>query len=531
MLSFHREYGKMSCLALVTRTGRRAAPAAMALLFPILLMAQYYVFGPNVRVNDDSPGVSNHMLVSPGQHSIAARGNTVYLAWRDDRNPYYASVYFARSTNGGASFLPNVKLNRPECSAGLQSLALDDSGRIHVCWLNCNPAGGYFTYYTKSNDGGQSFLPPVRSCDSFAGSQYAYPSLAVSRSGKYIYVARSEHSWHPDSTYRVLLSRSTDGGTTFLVPDTRVFLDSLAGIVRQTIAVFQDTIVLVAAEDGLISPNQVDVYFARSTNGGASFDSSMLLNDTAGNNLNQTDPSIGVDTSGRVYVIYTGGGQGQGFGLVVSGDTGRTFASPRLIPDAQQGPSLFVSPGGKLYVSWYATGYQDPGEWFTFSSDGGNTFLPAMTPSDIPASESILQWESTVAANEDGRVFVAWSDNRFNPWGFTEDIMFSTGVRSSVEDISKLADTTLRCEVVTNPAFGAAAIRYCLPARGHASLEVFDQSGRRVRVLERGSSAAGQGERTWNGRDDAGRPIATGIYFIRLSTPFGNRSGKVMLIM
>ena len=132
----------------------------------------------------------------------------------------------------------------------MQSLAVDDSGRVYVAWLNGNWSGNSFVYCAKSTNGGQSFLQPVRACDSFAQSQYAYPSLAVSKSGRYVYVARSEHSYNPDSSYRVLLSRSTDGGSSFLAPDTRVFQGSAAGIVRQTIAVFQDTIVFVAAEGG-----------------------------------------------------------------------------------------------------------------------------------------------------------------------------------------------------------------------------------------------------------------------------------------
>ena len=63
----------MSLARAFESVSRRAAPAAMALLFPILLMAQNYVFGPNVRVNDDPAGHGiNHMMVAPGQHSIAA---------------------------------------------------------------------------------------------------------------------------------------------------------------------------------------------------------------------------------------------------------------------------------------------------------------------------------------------------------------------------------------------------------------------------------------------------------------------------
>ncbi|UCG43072.1 MAG: T9SS type A sorting domain-containing protein, partial [candidate division WOR-3 bacterium] len=50
------------------------------------------------------------------------------------------------------------------------------------------------------------------------------------------------------------------------------------------------------------------------------------------------------------------------------------------------------------------------------------------------------------------------------------------------------------------------------------SLQVFDASGRVVRTLISGRRAAGTYTTTWNGKDDAGRKLARGIYFVRLKT-------------
>jgi hypothetical protein len=50
----------------------------------------------------------------------------------------------------------------------------------------------------------------------------------------------------------------------------------------------------------------------------------------------------------------------------------------------------------------------------------------------------------------------------------------------------------------------------------HVQLSVHDVSGRRVRRLEDGVRGAGRTELVWDGRDDAGRPVASGVYFYRL---------------
>ncbi len=50
-------------------------------------------------------------------------------------------------------------------------------------------------------------------------------------------------------------------------------------------------------------------------------------------------------------------------------------------------------------------------------------------------------------------------------------------------------------------------------------LAVYGIDGRRVRVLVQGELPAGEHRLTWNGRDDAGRPVASGVYLIRLAAP------------
>ncbi len=49
------------------------------------------------------------------------------------------------------------------------------------------------------------------------------------------------------------------------------------------------------------------------------------------------------------------------------------------------------------------------------------------------------------------------------------------------------------------------------------SVTVFDTQGRRVRTLHAGVLPAGRSRWMWNGHDDLGRPVAGGIYFVRVA--------------
>ncbi|HTR96572.1 MAG TPA: FlgD immunoglobulin-like domain containing protein [Candidatus Acidoferrales bacterium] len=67
-----------------------------------------------------------------------------------------------------------------------------------------------------------------------------------------------------------------------------------------------------------------------------------------------------------------------------------------------------------------------------------------------------------------------------------------------------------------NPAPGGSAIAFSLPKAGAAQLVVYDLAGARVRTLLDGARPAGSETIAWDGRDDGGRDVRPGAYFVRL---------------
>jgi len=67
-----------------------------------------------------------------------------------------------------------------------------------------------------------------------------------------------------------------------------------------------------------------------------------------------------------------------------------------------------------------------------------------------------------------------------------------------------------------NPATHGFRLAYTLPGRAAVRLDVFDARGRMVKHLFREEQEEGSYALGWDGADDAGRPAAAGIYFIRL---------------
>jgi hypothetical protein len=70
--------------------------------------------------------------------------------------------------------------------------------------------------------------------------------------------------------------------------------------------------------------------------------------------------------------------------------------------------------------------------------------------------------------------------------------------------------------IAPNPSVREARVEFSLSRGGHARAAVFAIDGRRVRTLADTEFAAGPHWRAWDGRDDAGLPVAPGIYVVRL---------------
>ncbi|MBK9471726.1 MAG: hypothetical protein IPO18_05505 [bacterium] len=81
-----------------------------------------------------------------------------------------------------------------------------------------------------------------------------------------------------------------------------------------------------------------------------------------------------------------------------------------------------------------------------------------------------------------------------------------------------------------NPSPGRTSFRLQLPAADQVDAAVFDLRGRLVARLLSGRLPAGEHHLAWDGRDRAGLPVGTGVYWVRVVTPRGQTSEKVVLL-
>jgi hypothetical protein len=81
-----------------------------------------------------------------------------------------------------------------------------------------------------------------------------------------------------------------------------------------------------------------------------------------------------------------------------------------------------------------------------------------------------------------------------------------------------------------NPFNPETRIVYSLPLTGKVSLKIFNLLGQEVITLVNASMAPGKYVETWQGRNRAGNPVASGVYVYRLEIKDSNDEGVSLFV-
>ncbi|MCK4510832.1 T9SS type A sorting domain-containing protein, partial [bacterium] len=106
---------------------------------------------------------------------------------------------------------------------------------------------------------------------------------------------------------------------------------------------------------------------------------------------------------------------------------------------------------------------------------------------------------------------------------------FFLPIPSGVDD-DVVADETVRLAARPNPFNPNTTLQFVNPVDGRVHLDIYDVSGRLVRVLADEVMPAGERAFAWNGLDESGRSVASGVYFARLRGEDFSSSSKLVLL-
>lgn len=327
--------------------------------------------------NGASFGAATGALDAAGDsfhHDVAISGTNVVVTWEKlDTTTLNRDVMSASSTNGGASFAAEAKIN-------------------------------------------------VSTGNRFAGR----PKVAITSAGRAIWVWREQSG--SDST-RNIYARSAASVTGVL--GTQVRLDADSGDNRDSdfpvLAVAGSSAYVVWQDVSTVAGGGSDVVYARSTNGGVSWSAERIIDDPSGEVSSSFTPTLDVDarttaaTDDVVAIAWEDRRQGTQVFSSVSTDGGATFSAPirassdngGVIAGQTSMPAIAAAGGGVLAVAYQNQLTNDRVHVYLATSiDNGATWTLTHARLDGGTGSAILPAITGSLVGTEPAAVIAWTDFR-----------------------------------------------------------------------------------------------------------------------
>ncbi|MCK6558098.1 carbohydrate binding domain-containing protein [bacterium] len=113
---------------------------------------------------------------------------------------------------------------------------------------------------------------------------------------------------------------------------------------------------------------------------------------------------------------------------------------------------------------------------------------------------------------------------------YFDDFAVVEGQVTRVQNGRELPASYALAQNYPNPFNPETRIVYALPQQAHVTLAIFNTLGQKVRTLVEANQPAGKHEIVWDGRNDHGQSLASGIYFYQLRTAEAKLTRRMVLM-
>ncbi len=179
---------------------------------------------------------------------------------------------------------------------------------------------------------------------------------------------------------------------------------------------------------------------------------------------------------------------------------------------------------------------------------GGGDFVGAVSASQTVSSLGAYTWSGTgmvadvqdmldnggnfgwiVRGNEvDARSAEQWASRQNGTMGMRPSLTIDFTPPATA--VVSARQPFVLAQAVPNPFNPTTTIAFDLTIAGNVDVRIYDTRGALVRQLASGAFPAGQSQIVWNGTNDAGRALGSGVYFVRAVSLGVEHTQKIVLI-
>jgi hypothetical protein len=361
-------------------------------------------------------------------------------------------------------------------------------------------------------------------------------------------------SSNPNDSTRILFSRSIDAGITWSQP---VKISDVGGDCIDSDNTVEGAVPAVGpnGEVYLSWSGPLGIMFDKSIDGGVTFGQDIFVTDqpegwdfgVPGIYRCNGLPITACDISnsphrGNIYIAWSD--QRNGFDdtdifLIKSTDRGTTWGNVKRVNDDNTNRHQFFTwmtidqLSGSIYFVFYDrrnTSVNETEVYVARSDDGGETFTNfKVSESPFTPNDMVFFGDYTNIAARNGKIYPIWMRmDGFDLSIWTAIVDIPVGITSVEEQM--LAENFELWQNYPNPFNPSTQIHYLLPRAETVRLVIYNTLGQLIKTLVFGKQETGAYTATWDGTDEAGARMTSGVYLVRMTAGDYVQTRKMILM-
>ncbi|MDD2332032.1 MAG: choice-of-anchor J domain-containing protein, partial [Candidatus Cloacimonetes bacterium] len=186
-----------------------------------------------------------------------------------------------------------------------------------------------------------------------------------------------------------------------------------------------------------------------------------------------------------------------------------------------------ISFWARSYVSTYGLERFKVGVSTTGTNPNDFTFISGTGYIEAPVEWT--QYTYDLAAYDDQQIRIGINCVSHDAFFFMVDDVEVTGTGAGEDDLAPVVATKL-FNNYPNPFNPETTIRFSVKEASPVTIEIYNVKGQRVRTLVNETKASGNYDVTWNGKDNHGRNVSSGIYYYKMNAGKFSSTKKMILM-
>lgn len=251
-------------------------------------------------------------------------------------------------------------------------------------------------------------------------------------------------------------------------------------------------------------------------------------------NTDDRSSSIALDGAGNIFVAGISGGHNFTIKYNANGDTvwTRRYQSETYPDTIDAEPAIVTDECDNLYLTGSIHTSDTSYDYFTIKYRPNGDTVWAKRYNGPGSSYDVA---SAIAVDDSGcysNVYVtgaSWGSGTYYDYATIKYIQISTDVKDETGKRKKPSEFALS-QNYPNPFNSTTKIDFTLAKSGFVNMTIYNLLGRRVRTLVSEQVSSGYKSVLWDGKNEEGEEVTSGIYFYKIQAGYLTQVKKIVLL-